>query len=92
MKLIFATIATAVFLIAIGHLGPVTAQDQFMRFGRQPDDMVMRFGRGGMDDAYMRFGRAGMDDAYMRFGRGEAAPFLRFGKKFDVDLKRLGWK
>jgi len=63
-----------------------------MRFGRPGDDMMMRFGRAGMDDAYMRFGRAGMDDAYMRFGRGEAAPFLRFGKKFDVDLKRLGWK
>lgn len=60
-------------------------KQDFMRFGRASSDF-MRFGRAPSD--FMRFGRAPSD--FMRFGRDPKQDFMRFGRDPKQDFMRFG--
>lgn len=61
-------------------------KQDFMRFGRTPSDF-MRFGRASSD--FMRFGRDPKQD-FMRFGRDPKQDFMRFGRDPKQDFMRFG--
>ncbi|KAH8407739.1 hypothetical protein KR222_011873, partial [Zaprionus bogoriensis] len=71
---------------AMDRYGRDPKQD-FMRFGRAPADF-MRFGRDPKQD-FMRFGRDPKQD-FMRFGRDPKQDFMRFGRDPKQDFMRFG--
>lgn len=68
-------------------LRSMRGKDNFIRFGRNRDANLMRFGR--VDGSFFRLGR-GNEKNFMRFGRGKEDNLMRFGRGKENNYMRFG--